>query len=141
MTDEKGTGYYLWRCTNLWLRNLDAAVSELGLSNTQFIILFGLEQLSAVGEPVTQMRLARERGVNVNVVSKAVRSLEKKGYLLRRNSQTDTRAKNLDLTEKGKKTLSKAKSIVTDTANQFFSPIGNTTQLIKLLKTLLFANE
>jgi DNA-binding MarR family transcriptional regulator len=141
MADKKGTGYYLWRCTNLWLRNLDAAVSELDLSNTQFIILAGLEQLSATGEPVTQMRLARERGVNVNVVSKAVRSLEKKGYLLRRNSQTDTRAKNLELTEKGKKTLSKAKSIVTETANQFFSPIGNTTQLKKLLKTLLFDNE
>lgn len=52
--------------------------------------------------------IAREAGVSKQAISKSISSLEKRGFIIRKESKEDGRSHSLLLTEKGVKLVSKA---------------------------------
>jgi DNA-binding MarR family transcriptional regulator len=70
--------------------------------------------------------------------SKVLRTLQAKGFLLRQEHHTDTRAKAVALTEKGKKITREAVKIVEHFDGVFFAPLGNkVSEFNKKLQLLL----
>ncbi|MDQ0873991.1 DNA-binding MarR family transcriptional regulator [Paenibacillus sp. V4I3] len=144
MTIEQGKpydsqGFHLWQVTNLWQKNLRHALHDLDLTHVQFILLATTEWLnsqSPLGD-VTQVQIAMHAHIDPMMASQVLRNLEKKGFLIRKEHPTDTRAKSISLTPAGERLINKAIDIVEQTDRRFFSKLGEDQEtLASLLRSL-----
>jgi DNA-binding MarR family transcriptional regulator len=90
-------------------------------------------------QEVTQIVLSSHTKIDPMTTSTVLRTLQTKGFVTRREHDTDTRAKTVILTEAGKKIVKKAIVAVEKFDRKFFSILGNRTHkfnhhLIHLLK-------
>lgn len=135
-------GFLLWQVSNLWQRNLNAGLREVGLTHVQFVLLAGIEWLNYSQEHVTQVQLAAHAKADVMMTSNVLRSLEKKGFVTREVHPTDTRAKCLMLTEVGNEVLLKTIKIVHQIDGDFFSALNdNISNFNGLLLKLVDQND
>ncbi|WP_343328381.1 MarR family winged helix-turn-helix transcriptional regulator [Polaribacter staleyi] len=118
-------GYLLGQVTMLWQRKLKIVLDPLDLTQTQFVLLAALGWLSKKKNVVTQVDIANQSNADRMMVSKVLRTLEKKNFINRQEHQTDTRAKVVTLTVKGTDVLQKALTAVENADLDFFSILGN----------------
>lgn len=130
-------GYLLWQTTMLWQRQMNNALSKVGLTHTQFVILASIGWLLKKSANVTQKEIADFSKTDRMMVSKILRTLQKNGLVERKEHETDTRAKCVFLTEKGKKTLHQAFEIKLLSNNEFFSNLPDEERFISDLKHIL----
>ncbi len=138
---EQSSGYLLWQVTMLWQRQMNRALSDLGLTHTQFVILAALGWLCQGKNEVTQVDVANHSNTDRMMVSKIISNLEEKGMIQRQEHSTDTRAKSVNLTTIGKILLQKALIVVEKTDKQFFSPLTNNGTAFNNSMLLLLNNE
>ncbi len=131
------TGFLLWQVHNLWQREVRKQLIDLDLTHTQFVILANAYWLDLKEQLVSQTAIARHAKVDVMMTSNILRTLEKKGLLTRKEHQTDTRAKLVELTDLGMKVLGKAVEEVESFDMAFFSKLKNTSEFNKELLRLL----
>ena len=117
---EESVGFLLWQITNQWQRKMNAALKEFDLTHVQFALLAGIAWLERFEKPITQVRLAKYAGTNIMMTSKVIRTLEKKGFILRDECETDTRAKCVSLTAKGIQRIEKTLPLVKAVDEKFF---------------------
>ncbi len=117
---EESSGYLLWQLTMLWQRKMKRALDELDLTHTQFVLLAALGWLSKQNKIVTQVDIANHSNTDRMMVSKVLRTLQEKKLVIRQENKTDTRAKNISLTNNGHDKLQKALIIVSQVDNDFF---------------------
>jgi DNA-binding MarR family transcriptional regulator len=129
---EDSAGYLLWQVTHLWQRQVEATLAELDITHLQFVLLAGIGWLTGQGELLTQVQLASFYKIDVMQVSQVVRKLEVKQLVNRSAHPTDTRAKILNLTKTGIKTLNAALTLVEQLDAEFFSSCNHATLLIEL---------
>jgi DNA-binding MarR family transcriptional regulator len=130
---DEMVGFLFWKITYLWQRKMNKALKTVGLTHTHFALLSGLAWLEKQGESITQIKLANFTQTNVMVTSKIIRTLEKRGFIERRetgNEGSDTRgsdtlAKYVNLTENGIKTLEIAAKITEEVNQEFFQALGD----------------
>ena len=79
--------------------------------------------------------IARQIGVSKQAISKTISSLEKRGFIVRKDSSEDARSQILLLTEKGKKLVSKAVQAAKDLELSTVKKLG--AKQLTLLKELL----
>lgn len=127
MAKEEPTGFLLWQVSSIWERELKKSLEGAGLSYVQYMLMNGCDVLSAGHEPVTQTRLSEVALTDPMTTSKVLRTLEGRKLLRRREHPTDTRAKAVELTEKGKKALSDASKLVEQFDKKFFASVGSKT--------------
>lgn len=133
-----GPSFYLLTVVQRLERKIREELVDFDLTNTQFFMLTGLMLLTKSGKTVTQMDLANHRGADKMMVSEVLRTLEKKGYVVREDHPTDRRAKSLVVTEKGIATIEVALEHAVRFDEEFFAPLGNERDdLIRQLKKLL----
>ena len=101
-------GYLLGQLTMLWQRKQKKVLDPLDLTSTQFVLLAALGWLSKKSNAVTQVDIANQSNADRMMVSKVLRTLEEKGFITRREHETDTRAKTIRLTANGEIVLQKA---------------------------------
>lgn len=118
-------GYLLGQLTMLWQRRLKKVLDPLDLTSTQFVLLAALGWLSKKNNTVTQVDIANQSNTDRMMVSKVLRTLEKKKFISRQEHPTDTRAKVIKLTNEGVKILQKALTAVENTDIEFFSVLGD----------------
>ncbi|WP_165749974.1 MarR family winged helix-turn-helix transcriptional regulator [Cellulophaga sp. Z1A5H] len=118
-------GYLLGQVTMLWQRRLKIVLDPLDLTQTQFVLLAALGWLSKKSNTVTQVDIANQSNTDRMMVSKVLRTLEKKKFISRQEHQTDTRAKVIKLTNEGTEVLQKALTVVENTDTEFFSVLGH----------------
>jgi DNA-binding MarR family transcriptional regulator len=134
---SESLGFLLWRISNTWQREQRAALQPLGLTHTQFVILavgtwFGDE------EPLTQMKLSQLTGSDPMTISQVIQTLLKNDLCERVAHPTDSRAKIISVTMKGRKLASEAITIVEEVDRKFFESLReNQSTLISLFKSLL----
>jgi len=136
-------GYLLGQLTMLWQRKLKRVLDPLDLTHTQFALLCALAWRSRTSENVTQVDIANQGNADRMMVSKVLRTLEEKKFIIRKAHQTDTRAKIISLTELGETILQKAIISVENADLEFFSASeknlssfnSNMATLIELNKT------
>ena len=114
-------GYLLGQLTMLWQRKQKKVLDPLDLTQTQFVLLAALGWLSKSSNAVTQVDIANQSNADRMMVSKVLRTLEDKGFLTRKEHDTDTRAKTIRLTSNGEKVLQKALIEIENADLDFFT--------------------
>ena len=135
---EENSGYLLWQVTMQWQLKMNRVLGELELTLTQFSLLAGLHWLTLKNEIVTQQRLADYANTDKMMTSKVLITLEKKKLIGRTPHPSDTRAKQLVMTNKGMRTLKEAYHLVQKVDASFFEPVaGNKAAFDKFLLKLI----
>lgn len=134
---EENLGYLLWQTNMTWRREQNRALDSIGLTQTQFAILAALNSLLKQSDAVTQKAIATQSNTDTMMVSKVLRTLEKKGLIERKQHQTDTRAKCVFLTAKGEKTFQNAFEIATISNTAFFNNLSDEDSFRKELQRII----
>lgn len=135
------TGFRLWHVHHQWLRFFDSRLDALNLTHLQFVLLVVCHYLVGEGEVPSQIRLASVTAFDKMMVSKALRLLESKGYLQRRQHPDDPRAKRIDLTVAGTRVMQRGKKIASKALVDFFGVLGrDERKLSTLLQVLMNAH-
>lgn len=122
---EYSTGFLLWQVTSLWQRHLNALLKKHNLTHAQFVVLVSSYWLDIISSPVTQVKIAAHAKMDVMLTSNILKTLEKKELVLRSHSKTDTRAKEVKVTQKGIAVLHPALEEVEAFDENFFSALKN----------------
>jgi MarR family transcriptional regulator, organic hydroperoxide resistance regulator len=125
---EDSSGFLLWQVTNLWQREIRKALEEYGLTHSQFVLMASIHWLTIHKQEVTQIVLSAHTKIDPMTTSTVLRTLQQKKLVARQEHLTDTRAKTVVLTEKGKKIIKKAIVKVEKFDTDFFSVLGSRTK-------------
>jgi DNA-binding MarR family transcriptional regulator len=128
-------GFLLWHTTLRWQREIATVLRPLDLTHVQFVLLASTWWLNHNGEQPTQVQVARQAGTDIKMTSQVLRSLERKGLIVREDDLVDTRAKRLHATDRGAALARTAIAAVEAADAAFFAP-ASLPQVLALLDTL-----
>ncbi len=138
---DDSPGFLLWQLTNLWQQRIRAALTPVGVTHVQFVLLASVAWLEQSGALVTQALLARHAHTDMMMTSQVVRALEEKGFFTRKTHPTDTRAKVVSLTDQGREVARRALVVVEETDERFFQELGQQAPtLVKPMQQLVAAH-
>ncbi|MFJ8159643.1 MarR family winged helix-turn-helix transcriptional regulator [Streptomyces sp. NPDC096136] len=135
LSPGESPGFLLWHATLRWQREVSAALTPLGLTHVQFVLLACAWWLNGQGEQPNQLALARQAGTDVKMTSQVLRALEQKGLVAREVDPADTRAKRLRVTAAGAELAPRAVAAVEEADARFFRavPLDDALPLLKRL--------
>ena len=137
-TAEESSGFLLWQVTSLWQREIRKALEKYDLTHSQFVLLASMLWLSQQKETITQVLLSNHTKIDPMTTSTVLRTLQKKGFIQRKEHATDTRAKSVVLTAAGEKIAKLAVKTVEEFDGKFFEILGDKINgFNKKLNTLL----
>ena len=128
-------GFLLWHATLRWQRGVAAALTPLGLTHVQFVLLACAWWLNGQGEHPNQQALAGQAGTDIKMTSQVLKALEDKGLIAREVDPADTRAKRLRVTPAGADLAPRAIAAVEAFDAEFFQPVA-TAEALTLLRRL-----
>ena len=136
---EESTGFLLWQVTNLWQREIKKALEKYGLTHSQFVLLASMHWLELDKQNSTQIVLSNHTKIDPMTTSTVLRKMQKKGLVLRKEHENDTRAKTVQLTTTGQETIKQAIQTVEQFDSSFFGKLTNETsefneKLMRLLE-------
>jgi len=145
-SEPQGTaaGALVWRLATKWRVAVDRALAPLDLTHAQYVLLAALYGLERAERRPSQRELADETGLEALYVSKLARALEAKGLVTRRRDAHDTRAVQLELTDRGRTGVRSAMQTVQELLERLLEPLGGrhsarTAALVRDLTELLDA--
>jgi DNA-binding MarR family transcriptional regulator len=135
---EDSPGLLLWQTTVTWQRLVKKVLEPHDISHGQFVIMAVLLWFEEHHQESTQVAIARLSKLDKMTVSKSLKKLVAQGLVTRVEHATDTRAKSVSLTNKGKAMVRKLVPLVEKTDAEFFGHVGKEDQqsLIRILRTL-----
>lgn len=129
-------GYFTWK------RITDSALEAVGLTHTQYVFMGTLFELEKHQDKATQNDLARLTNSDVTMTSQILHILQKRGLVLREQTEGDERAKYSSLSPAGKKLVKKAAEIMKTNEKEYFSPVEkDIEQFLTSLKVLKRVKE
>lgn len=131
-------GFLLWQTTTTWQRLIKKTLQKHNISHAQFVIMALLLWFEIHGYDTTQILIVKWSKLDKMTVSKSLKNLVTQSLVNRIEHETDTRAKSVSLTDKGKNLLHKIVPIIEHIDAQFFRKIPSTEQqmLIHILMQL-----
>lgn len=138
-TPEDSPGFLLWQTTITWQRLIKKALDAHNISHAQFVVMAVLLWFEEHHQDPTQIAIARLSKLDQMTVSKSLKKLIYQGYINRKESVKDTRAKWVSLTSKGKTLVSKLVPTVEGIDAEFFGKVPEADQrnLTQILSTLM----
>lgn len=138
-TPEDSPGFLLWQTTVTWQKLIKKALDSYDISHPQFVIMAVALWLAEHHQDPTQVAIARLSKLDKMTVSKSLKKLILQGYISRKESQKDTRAKWVHLTPQGKSLVSKLIPVVEGIDAEFFGKVPQRDQqtLIQILGNLM----
>ncbi|MFF2194171.1 MarR family winged helix-turn-helix transcriptional regulator [Streptomyces sp. NPDC058157] len=135
LSPGESPGFLLWHATLRWQREVSSALTPLGLTHVQFVLLACAWWLNGQGEHPNQLALARQAGTDVKMTSQVLRALEQKGLVEREVDPADTRAKRLRVTAAGAELAPRAVAAVEEADARFFRtvPLDEAMPLLRRL--------
>ncbi len=124
--------FRLWRA--LHTRTAEA-LSSIGLTPA----LFALLNVLGAREGAIQQQLSSDMGIDPSAMVKLIDELESAGLAERRRRPSDRRAWEVAITPKGRRTLERARRLVTQVEDEMLSALGaaDRRQLLTLLRRAL----
>lgn len=116
-------GLALWRASNAWQRGIRAALAPHGLTHVQYVLLASLTWMDR-SEPVSQRDLAQHAELDVMMTSQVLRTLEKKGCIVREAHPSDRRAMALHPTPRGIELANEATRAVEAADDAYFAAVA-----------------
>ena len=144
VNQPEDVGYLIWQITKFWQRGKHRTLDEFGLTSSQMEILGAIFHLTKEEKEITQILLSQETNIDPMTTSTILRNLQKKGLIIRKESETDTRARIVELTNEGEELFQKAISKVKVLQDKLFENIdieALRTQLRILLNELNSLNK
>ncbi|GHU71729.1 MarR family transcriptional regulator [Bacteroidia bacterium] len=138
---EDSSGFLLWQVTSLWQRKIRDSLKQYDLTHSQYVLLTCLHWLKLHGQEVTQIVLSSNSKIDPMTTSTVLRTLQQKGLIRRKEHSTDTRAKKIDITEKGKEIIKKAVVTVETADKDFFELLGDKTHDFNEILLALIKNQ
>ena len=138
-TPEDSPGFLLWQTTMIWQRQIKKALEVYDISHAQFVIMATLMWFEAHHYDTTQILIVNWSKLDKMTVSKSLKKLVIFGYVNRIEHETDTRAKSVSLTKKGKDMVGTLVPIVEGLDAKFFGKASDKEQknLIGILSKLI----
>jgi DNA-binding MarR family transcriptional regulator len=133
---EDSPGFLLWHVTLRWQREIAAALAPLGLTHVQFVLLAATWWLNSHGADPNQLSVARQAGTDVKMTSEVLRRLEAKGLIVRTVDAADTRARRIQVTERGGELARAAVAAVEGVDAAFFQATPDSAALLAMLRPL-----
>ncbi|MFN7709943.1 MAG: MarR family winged helix-turn-helix transcriptional regulator [Holosporales bacterium] len=135
---EDSPGFLLWQTTMIWQRQIKKALEEYNVSHAQFVIMATLMWFEAHRHKTTQVLIVNQTKLDKMTVSKSLKKLVSLGFVNRVEHETDTRAKSVSLTNKGKQFVRALVPIVEGIDSTFFSKASDQEQksLVQILAKL-----
>lgn len=130
-------GFYLLEAQHSHERKIRDLFVNFNLTRTQFDILIRLAVFTQTKKVVTQKDFADFFKIDKMLVSKVLRTLEKKEFVIREKHPYDKRAKSLVITKKGLATIEDVLKYVVKFDEEFFSVLDNQDDFIMQLKKLI----
>jgi DNA-binding MarR family transcriptional regulator len=121
---ENAIGFVFWRITARYQREVDRALEPLSLTNLQFVSLALSAWFARSGDAANQAQLARFGGIHPMQLSQMLKALEAKGFVARHRSSTDSRAKEVFVSQSGLLVLKKAFPLVIQIQTKLFGDAG-----------------
>jgi DNA-binding MarR family transcriptional regulator len=109
---EDSPGLLLWQTTVTWQRQIKKALDPYDIAHAQFVIMAITFWFEEHQQNPTQVLIANLSKLDKMTISKSLKKLVSLGYMDRCESKSDTRAKWVSLTLKGKKLIQKLVPIV-----------------------------
>jgi DNA-binding MarR family transcriptional regulator len=135
---EENLGYLLWQVSARWQLAMNRGLGDIGLTQTQFVVLAALHWLLLHNESVTQNDIANHARIDKMMTSKILKTLQTQGFVNRQEHAQDTRAKEVGLTDNGIDILKKANAIVENIDTHYFSTLENNKIVLQnLLNNLM----
>lgn len=117
---EVSIGFLLWKVSNSWQRQIKKALKPFNLTHSQFVILTNIYWLTTQKIEITQIKLSQVTQIDPMTTSTIIKNLIQRNLITRREHSTDTRAKLIDITNKGMTLIIPAIKIVEDFDISFF---------------------
>lgn len=135
---EDSPGFLLWQTTTIWQRLIKKALEPYDISHAQFVIMATLLWFEFHGHDTTQILIVNWSKLDKMTVSKSLKKLAMQKLVRRVEHETDTRAKSVSLSGKGKALVQQLVPIVEKIDAEFFGKIPRTDQkkLIQMLGEL-----
>ncbi len=135
---EDSPGFLLWQTTMIWQRQIKKALEKYNVSHAQFVIMATLMWFEAHGYDTTQILIVNQTKLDKMTVSKSLKKLVQMELVNRIEHETDTRAKSVSLTEKGKEMVRTLVPIVEGIDSTFFgkASIQEQKSLVQILAKL-----
>jgi len=114
-------GFLLNQLSRLWLRRLNANLAAIELTYLQFVLLLGLAWNTRSGGGITQKALGGFCKTSRALTSQVLRTLERKALIAQTVDPSDTRARLVGLTAKGKAKVLKALPILDRAEDEFLA--------------------
>lgn len=135
---EDSPGFLLWQTTMAWQRLIKNELEPHNISHAQFVIMATLLWFEAHHYDTTQIVIVNWTKLDKMTVSKSLKKLAKQDLINRMEHETDTRAKSVTLTKKGKRLVHTLIPIVEKLDTEFFGKTSSTQQksLINILRKL-----
>jgi DNA-binding MarR family transcriptional regulator len=130
-------GFLLWRVSLRWQRLMIATLRPMGLSHVQYVLLASLWWLAArASDRPTQRQLAEFAATDPMMTSQVLRTLERRGLVVRSAHPTDSRARQLAVTQEGAALARQAIGAVEVADREFFVDAAGRATLLEFLRTL-----
>ena len=100
--DCSDINYLIWQIMKIWIRGKQHLLEEFDLTASQMEILASVYHLGQMEQDVTQIAISNMASIDPMTTSTILKNLEKKKLIVRKPSKTDTRARVVEITEKGK---------------------------------------
>ncbi|NDW18892.1 MarR family transcriptional regulator [Dysgonomonas sp. 216] len=137
-------GFLIWQIMKYWQRGKHRLLDEFGITASQMEILSAIYHLNQEGQEVPQILVSNMTNVDPMTTSTIMRNLQKKKLISRRASKNDTRARVVEITEKGADVLQRAMEKVKGSTAQLLKEVDEEalkTQLRELLNALIKLNQ
>ncbi len=136
---EDSPGFLLWQTTMVWQRQIRKSLEPYEISHAQFVIMATLMWFEAHHYDTTQILIVNWSKLDKMTVSKSLRKLVALGCVNRIEHETDTRAKSVSLTDKGKKMVRTLVPIIEGIDSNFFGKASKSAQknLVQILAKLI----
>jgi DNA-binding MarR family transcriptional regulator len=136
---EDSPGFMLWQTTVIWQRLIKKMLDDHGISHGQFVVMAVLLWFENHDQQLTQIDIAKGTKLDKMTVSKSLKKLASLGYVTRSESEQDTRAKWVRLTDQGKELVSQLIPRVEGIDEDFFKvlKVQETQELLKIFRKLI----
>ena len=129
-------GFLLWHATLRWQREVAAALRPLGLTHAQFMLLGCALYLTTDDAAPSQREIADHAGTEAVMTSQVLRTLEERGWVIRKDDDEDARVRRIVITAEGRRQAARGLKALKIVDEHVFAPAGSQPRLIAMLRRL-----
>jgi DNA-binding MarR family transcriptional regulator len=121
---NESPGFLLFKINCLWHEKLNIIFTEFSITQTQYAIMASILWFEERNKLISQADLVLHTKIEKMTLSKAIRNLETKKFITRKQSIKDSRALNISITSIGKKEIKKLIKKTEEADEIFFNVIS-----------------